>query len=58
MQGLISLLYLHQRIFFDDLAYCLGGWVATLFPRTYEKRFCFMLPATSLCVVFEVDKQD
>ncbi len=46
-----------KYIFFDDLTHFLGlGFLANLFPRQYEKRFAFMLPATSFYVVFLVDK--
>jgi ubiquinone/menaquinone biosynthesis C-methylase UbiE len=49
--------YADKAIFFDDLTYALGvGFLANWFPRTYEKRFAFMFPATSFHVTFSVDK--
>ena len=44
-------------IYFDDLIYLLGiGYLANLFPRTYEKRLAFIFPATSFQITFQVDK--
>lgn len=43
-----------KRIFFDDLNNCLGiGLLANRFPRLYEKRLCFIFPATSFYVIFQ-----
>lgn len=49
--------YADKAIFFDDLTNALGiGFLANRFPRTYEKRFAFVFPATSFYVTFKVEK--
>ena len=48
-----------KYIFFDDLAYLTGvGFLANAFQRIYEKRFGFIFPATSFCVVLQTDKSE
>lgn len=43
-----------RGIFFDDLTNALGvGFLANKFPRVYEKRFCFIFPATSFFVTLQ-----
>lgn len=46
-----------KKLFFDDLTYLIGiGFLASAFPRLYEKRLAFMFPARSFHVTFRVDK--
>ncbi len=47
----------NKYLYFDDLTFMLGiGFLANLFPRTYEKRLAFIFPATSFQITFQVDK--